>query len=603
MSRDGNVAPERAVSRYAAVGMALIALAGAALALTVFTWDHLEKTTRFDMEAYHLRSTSVATRLGLSVASALADLHEIEDSDNGADAERRLHAELAAQQVMIDDLLALQRNSADSDLLPAVEAVDSRYQRVTSALDRESREGADRNLDLPRRMAESLALAVEQLWRLHAIETNRHLDSMSIRADDRNRTLALVAVLSALAMMAIGFSALRMLRRTMARESALQASVERARQNQQRALKMEALGKLAGGVAHDFNNLLSIILGHSELMRSRLDRDDPLVLETDAIEQAVSQAAALTRQLLTFSRQQPSEPKPIDLNELTRGMELLLSRLLGNRSELVTMLAPNLGKVRADPQEIERVLINLVSNAADAMPTGGTVTVETDGCPSELKSGAAAGSVPNKAAFARLSVCDIGIGMDETTKERVFEPFFTTKSEQDGTGLGLATVHGIITKAGGWVEIESEVDMGTRIDLYLPRCEPESQENLTPTEPAGSPVSGTILVVDDEAGIRTSCARTLREAGYVVLESSDGIAALELCREHQKGIDLILTDVAMPGMTGPQLAERAKSVRPEAHILFMSGHAGDKLPEGIHYLGKPFSRAELLSHVQGVLGS
>jgi signal transduction histidine kinase len=578
--------------------MVLVGLAGLGFAASMVAWNRQDHAVRADIENYHLRSVSLASGVAADLADLRRSIRELElSAASPAGAVREASTALAAARLAIEEIQALEPAGGEPQAA-IVRSVASRFDRLASLIEGEWLRAEKWDHAAVDAAIDSLSLAVDQLRRLHAIDAGEHVASMA-SSSERNRTAALIGLLFVAVMVAIGSRILVLLRGALTEEEALRASLERARTSQQRTIKMEALGRLSGGVAHDFNNLLTVILAHSELIEDSLEAESPLRVETEGIQLAIRQAADLTRRLLVFSRSDPNEPKRIDLNELTRQMEILLSRLLGGHCSLNTRLSSDVGAAFADPRAIERVLVNLVSNAADAMPDGGTVTIETangraspeDGDTTELDA---------KDDFVRLSVCDTGTGMDEETRSRVFDPFFTTKAEGEGTGLGLSTVHGVVTQAGGWVEIESELEIGTRVDVYLPRCEDENDDEAAL---AASPInagSKTILVVEDEDEIRRSCVRILRDAGYHVLASPDGPAALELFAQHE-GIDLILTDVVMPGMTGAELIGRAKHLRPKARVLFMSGYSGVELPPDGRLLRKPFRAAELLSEIRSSL--
>ncbi|HLZ45862.1 MAG TPA: PAS domain S-box protein [Gemmatimonadales bacterium] len=377
---------------------------------------------------------------------------------------------------------------------------------------------------------------------------------------------------------------------------------EQFRQSQ----KMEAVGQLAGGIAHDFNNLLTAILGNTQLLLRELPPGDTKRSDVEEIRKASERAASLTRQLLAYSRRQMLQPEVLDLNVVVAEMDKMLRRLIGEHIALVAVLAPDLGRVRADPNQIEQVIVNLAVNARDAMPDGGKLTVETANVDiDESFAQAHLGSVPGP--YALLAVTDTGTGMDATVRAHLFEPFFTTKEVGKGTGLGLATVYGIVKQSGGYISVYSEPGHGSSFKIYLPRI-------TTPTgAPGGSQRGGpargseTVLVVEDEPAVLALSTRALETQGYVVLAASDAAAALRVVERHGGTIHLLLTDVVMPGMSGRELADQLGSQRNGIRVLYMSGYPGDAvvqhggLPAGSAFLQKPFSPDALARKVRDVL--
>jgi two-component system, cell cycle sensor histidine kinase and response regulator CckA len=385
-------------------------------------------------------------------------------------------------------------------------------------------------------------------------------------------------------------------------EEALRRSEEQLRQSQ----KMEAVGRLAGGVAHDFNNVLSVILSYGELMLRDLKPADPLRADIEEIRTAASRAAGLTRQLLTFSRQQVLEPKVIDLHEVLTSMENMLQRILGEDVELICVAPKSPGRVKVDPSHIEQVILNLVVNARDAMPTGGILTIETANV--ILDEDYAQHHLPAKAGpYVMMSVSDTGAGMDRETQTRIFEPFFTTKELGKGTGLGLSTVFGIVQQSGGNIWVYSEPGMGTTFKLYLPRVDEELDPIRLPVAPATLSGSETVLLVEDDEQVRTIAMSILQRQGYRVIAAQHAGEALLLSERHSEPIDLLLTDVVMPQMSGPELARRLTAKRPEMRVLCMSGYTDDRvvrhgaLESGLAFLQKPITPESLASKVRDVL--
>ncbi len=387
-------------------------------------------------------------------------------------------------------------------------------------------------------------------------------------------------------------------------EVALGHSEEQLRQ----AHKMDAIGSLAGGVAHDFNNLLSIVLSYSELLAESLSPDDPMLADLKQISDAGVRAASLTRQLLAFSHQQVLRPLVIDLNDAFARLEKMLRRVLGEDVELRTTAAPRLHRILADPGQIEQVIMNLTVNARDAMPQGGTLSVETSNV--ELDAAFASknvGILPGPHVL--LAVSDTGTGMDRATMRRIFEPFFTTKELGKGTGLGLATVFGIVRQSGGVVLVDSELGVGTTFRVYFPRAEGELRRPGVSDVPPRQSLLGTetVLVVEDEDAIRALVVTILGKHGYHVLDARSGGDALLLCEQHEGTIDLLLTDVVMPRMSGRQLAERLRALRPGMSTLYMSGYTNDAvvrhgvMKNTIDFIQKPLTPAALSRKVREVL--
>jgi two-component system cell cycle sensor histidine kinase/response regulator CckA len=388
-------------------------------------------------------------------------------------------------------------------------------------------------------------------------------------------------------------------------EEALHRSEEQLRQSQ----KMEAVGKLAGGVAHDFNNLLTAINGHSELALRRLHPDDPIYRKLEGIKRAGERAAGLTRQLLAFSRKQIMQPKVLDLNQVIFEMNKMLQPLIGEDIDLFTKLTPDLGKVKADPGQIEQVLLNLTVNSRDAMPRGGKLTIETANVYlDEDYAGLHSSVVPGR--YVMLAVSDTGCGMNAETRERIFEPFFTTKEVGKGTGLGLSTVYGIVKQSGGNVWVYSEVGRGTTFKVYLPCIDTRAEE---PEQGADDNrmMAGTetVLLVEDEEMVREMAREILRESGYQVLEARHGQEALLVAEQHHGPIHVMLSDVVMPQMSGRELAEQLSPRRREMKVLYMSGYTDDAivhhgvLDEGMAFIEKPFTPLALARKLREVLST
>jgi nitrogen-specific signal transduction histidine kinase len=371
--------------------------------------------------------------------------------------------------------------------------------------------------------------------------------------------------------------------------------------------KMESIGRLAGGVAHDFNNLLTAIMGYTEMLRQDLPPDHPGQTFVDEVSKAGGRATALTTQLLAFARRQVIEPRVIDLNAVVSDTEKMLRRLVGEDIEIVTASEPDLGAVEADPSQVHQILVNLAVNARDAMPSGGTLIIETaNALLDELYARSHLEVRPGR--YVLLSITDTGVGMPPEVQSHLFEPFFTTKELGKGTGLGLATCHGIVKQAGGHITVTSAPGHGTTFRIFLPRVERASADAVPAV--LKPPLRGgheTVLVAEDESAVRGLASLTLRAHGYTVLEASTGTEALALVERGTRVIDLLVSDVVMPGLNGRDLAERFRVLRPGIPVLFISGHAETTiahqgiLDAGVEFLAKPFTPDRLARRVREIL--
>ena len=389
------------------------------------------------------------------------------------------------------------------------------------------------------------------------------------------------------------------MRTTLLRNDAKRRELETQLRQSQR---MEAMGRLAGGVAHDFNNLLTVIKGHSALLRERLNPEDACIENGRQIEKAADRAAALTRQLLAFSRMQVLQPKILDLNALVADMEKMLTRLI--REDIAFSFRPgeSLGQVKADPSQLEQVVLNLTVNAADAMPNGGKLVIETRNITVDPEAAFNRPPMP-PGEYVALTVIDTGEGMDAQTKARIFEPFFTTKEMGKGTGLGLATVYGVVKQSDGFIWVESEQGKGARFEVYLARVD-APVETAKPEKIGAGPVrcGKTVLIAEDEECVKELASEFLKSAGYHVLTAENGLDALAVFQHSDQPIHLLLTDVVMPKMRGPELAERLRRLRPNLRVVYMSGYLeynrenGDFVGDGF-FLQKPFSRDSLVKKI------
>ncbi len=374
------------------------------------------------------------------------------------------------------------------------------------------------------------------------------------------------------------------------------------------AQKLESIGRLAGGIAHDFNNILTIINGYADMALNKLGKDHSAYQSIQQVRKSGEKAANLTEQLLVFSRKRPLEMKPLDLNMTVVDIEKMLRRLIGEDIQMVTSLDPGLGTIMGDASRIQQVIMNLAVNARDAMPNGGKLVIETANIDLD---NTFAKRHPQAQAGPHVMLCmtDTGTGMDEETKNHIFEPFFTTKQPGKGTGLGLAMVYGIIRQSGGWIWVYSELGRGTAFKIYLPRCDAQTSEGQ-PLLIEIEKLHGTerILLVEDDVGVLSLVSNVLRGFGYTVLEASDGEEALTISGQETKPIDLMISDIVMPGMSGYDLAGELKALRPKMVVLFMSGYTdrsisgAEEVDPNVPYLQKPFTSVALAAKIRELLG-
>ncbi|MBL0350586.1 MAG: response regulator [Elusimicrobia bacterium] len=381
---------------------------------------------------------------------------------------------------------------------------------------------------------------------------------------------------------------------------------KRLEEQVRQAQKMEAVGRLAGGVAHDFNNLLTAITGYSDLLLRSLDRMDPRRADVEEIKETAARAATLTQQLLAFSRRQITQPTVLDLNHVVSNLEKMLRRLIGEDIQLKTVLAPNIHRVRADLGQMEQIIINLGVNSRDAMPEGGKLAIETSNV--EIRSGAKNARDIPPGQYAVISVTDTGCGMDPKILNHLFEPFFTTKEKGHGTGLGLSTVYGIVQQSAGHIRVQSAPGEGTTFWIYLPRVEePVVPADKSPETDEFFKGNETVLLAEDDRTVRTLAVRILRQSGYRVMEASSGEEALRLMEETATPIDLLVTDVVMNGISGPELAKRVNQRLPGVKILYLSGYMESDMRNDIlkgvasSFLGKPFRPRDLVQRVRETL--
>jgi PAS domain S-box-containing protein len=386
-----------------------------------------------------------------------------------------------------------------------------------------------------------------------------------------------------------------------------EANLRRVEEQLRQSQKMEAIGQLAGGVAHDFNNVLSVILGYGEILLEEVPKDDPKHADLSVMVGAAQRAAALTRQLLAFSRRRVVQPDVVDLNTTVWAVDKMLRRIIGEDIDLRTTLASSPATVRADPTQLEQIILNLTVNARDAMPQGGTIEIQTSSI--ELDEAYAERHVGvSPGTYVLLKVTDTGTGMDADTQKRIFEPFFTTKEVGRGTGLGLSTVYGIVQQCSGHIVLESEVGKGTTFFIYLPEAvEPAAEPRIRRVQTRPPAGAGSVLVVEDDDEVRQVTVRMLRDQGYTVVDTGNPANARALALEHRAGIDVLLVDIVMPGQSGPSLAEDLSEIVPGLRVLYMSGYAGAlvereiKLTSASDYIEKPFIPSALAKKVADLL--
>lgn len=497
----------------------------------------------------------------------------------------------------IAELRALQVQYDDPQFSATLDRVTQRFDDVQDSISR------DVDRDAVIRVLSTFDLAIEQLYRQHSIAAEHALAEINLAARQIAPILAIIASILAVTGL-IGWYATRLLRGAILRREdavqALAASEERAQHLQ----KLDALGKLVGGVAHDFNNLLTAIIGQTSLLLERSAGDERMRSGLRQVKQAGLQAAGLTRQLLTFSRPQPIERRVINMNELIGHVEELLKRIIGEDVRLSVRCADDLYSVEVDPGQMEQVIVNLAVNARDAMPNGGQLAILTENVSISLPQPASDATL-GAGHYVKLVVADTGTGMDKETCKRIFEPYFSTKPIGRGTGLGLSTVHGIITGSKGQIRVTSSVGAGTRFEIFLPKSEATAEE-LWGEKISADDVAGTetILIVEDEAHIRRFLDEGLGSLGYRVLIAPNAEAGLDFCTGEFGQIDIIVSDVIMPQTNGAEFLERARKLQPLAKAILMSGYTEDALSDAgidesrIPLIHKPFDIAALASMIR-----
>jgi len=574
----------------------VIATLGLVLGLTFLRYQG-ESDARSRVEKFDLRSLVLATEVSNSVGGVRQVVASADVADGSFDLEmrRKLANGVFVVSEGVADLSLLQEAFGPASLAPLLRRAEEHAGELNRLLESESTIAVNWQEELA-----AMELSMLQLRRLHAISVESELEQIEDRSNQA-RVLAVVVVPLALLIGAVVVGRLTVLiRRRLAELDEANQGLSDARQLLEQSQRLDALGTLVGGVAHDFNNLLMVILLQAEIAQDEVSPEDPAHVPLQQIQTAAEQAAKTTRQLLSFSRQDAAQPEVVDLNRRIRDLEPILRGLVGADIELELDTADGLGAVFADPVQIEQVLMNLVLNARDAIPHSGQVSIRTTDVQADEGQAVPIGS------YNLLQVEDTGAGMSTQVLARAFEPFFTTKTDSQGTGLGLATVHGIVTNFGGHIRVKSAIGQGTRFDLYIPRVENDSSESRLPLRVSEEGGSETILVVEDEKQIREPLSSQLRERGYQVFAAADANEALDLCRKLGVRPDLVLTDVVMPGIRGPELVAMVKENNPNVAVIYMSGYIEDTvlsavMASGDHFMPKPVEVERVLRAVRECL--
>ncbi len=589
---------------YVMIGIFVIGAAGVFVALV--NAQQADSEARNRITAFHVRSTTLAEQLRLenhSLAESLLAEPAVGEIHSAAGVEQTrpdLSARLQTMALQVGRLRGLQLMYGDAEFEATLERIDSRLANVAALAhgsgDTEALTGAIAMLEL----------AITQLYRQHVFAEDRLLSRIEVSSARQGPLLLIIVVIVVFSGIA-AWTAIRLLKgsidRRISAEEALAESQLRVYQMQ----TLEALGLLVGGVAHDFNNLLTAILGQAGLMLDAKEQDADARESLEEIVEAASQASNLTRQLLAFSRPQAQELRVLNLGDVVLSMTGMLQRILGENVDLQVHTEPGLLPVEIDPTQMRQVVLNLAINARDAMPRGGTLTVTIDNLISPENDKEA--NLP-KGDYVRMLVADTGVGMDEETQERLFEPFFTTKEKARGTGLGLSTVHGIVNAADGRILVNSRPGIGSVFEVRLPASEKPLQ-SLEREEPKHEEIVGTetVLVVEDEKQIRKFISNGLRTLGYHVISAPSANAGIEVCEKEHGGIDVIVSDVIMPGKNGAEFLHEARSLQPDAVTMFMSGYTDDILVQsgieelGIPMLQKPFDIKALASLIRSELAN
>ncbi len=597
------------VLRYVYAILVIVVIASATVLGTLYIAQQDERQTHERIQFYHLESVSESseTRREAVLLRNLVQQSLLARDRTGmgpAGVSEAFVSPVGIVQSLrsrIEQLSALQ---AQYDEPVFAEVLDRMLMRLESIASQVQQESGPTQATLTE--IDVLRLIVEQFDRLHKIEARLELEALSARQADRPRFLAVLIACLAFSALAGGYIVYS-LKRSMDRQYEAEAALADSQERLHHIQKLDALGRLVGGVAHDFNNLLTVILGHVEILRLASARDDTVDQGLTEIQRAGQQAASLTQQLLAFSRRQQLQPRVVDLNRQIANMESLLRRIVSEDVRLKFAYAAEPCAIEVDPDQLRQVVLNLIANARDAMPEGGELRITTD-CVEVGGTGQKIADLPD-GDYGRLIVADTGTGMEESTLQRIFEPFFTTKDETRGTGLGLSTVHGVVTGSGGHIRVDSTVGTGTKFFIYFP-CTDKGMDGQAVADDDELPRRGTetILIVEDDDNVRKFVRTGLTSLGYSVETAAGGAEGLEICKRDLEVIDVILSDIVMPEMNGPAFMKQALELCPNAIPVFMSAYtrdealrAGNEADEDIPLLNKPFRLDQLARRLRELL--
>lgn len=595
--------------RYVYAMLAIIAVAAAVVIGSLYLGQQDETRTRDRIQFFNLESVTESEELIREVQTLLVvyrDQPRMPTSGHiGAAGIRSMQLGhsglLSAMRSRLERISALHEQHESTRFNSAVARLVDRFERVESML-----ESPEVTLETIISI-EVLGSTVEQFDRLHKLAATEELHALADRQGRRPGFLALLVACLAFSALAAWYLT-RSLRISLLRQKKVELALAESQERLHHIQKLDALGRLTGGVAHDFNNLLTAILGHTELLQDKAIANKRLTTGLNEIRQASLQAASLTQQLLAFSRKQQFKPRVVVLNELIQDMEEMLQRIIGSDIAMTFSYANELHAVELDPDQMQQVIMNLVSNARDAMPDGGTLSFTTENVAVGKED---SGGIPG-GEYAMLTVADNGTGMNQHTLERLFEPFFTTKEEGSGTGLGLSTVHGIVHGSNGHIVVDSELDRGSKFYLYFPCTEVLPEEAANESMPkAPQKGSETVLVVEDDEQILQLLEIGLSSLGYRVLTAPGGAAGLQICRTFSGPIDVIVSDIVMPEINGPRFMASALKLRPDAVAIYVSAYSEDAVLQfrrkssgsEIPLLTKPFELGSLSQLIRERLAS